>query len=416
MSDILSEVLGPPPKQVKFRCAFHNTIYDVLLARGWLEAESDWDIFWCEKDWIRDVFDRTHLAANQRVNHFRNHFELTRKDNLAKHLRRARKAAERTNDDIQLAALSIVPETFHLPHELSLFTQYYRSLWVSGERPVWIMKPVGSSQGRGIFLVDRMSQITEWKDCEQTVPYIVQRYISSPLLISGRKFDLRVYALVTSYSPLCVWIYRTGFARFTNRIYSLSDLSDHAAHLTNVAVQKKTDGYDKLSGGKWDLRRLKQYLKGRTKPAETFGTSCPVDCLFKAVEDLMLITLKTVSAVIIRDKHCFELYGFDVLIDSEMKPWLLEVNASPSLSANTEEDYRVKVGLLDDTLTVLDLEGRGVVKAAEEFSGGKRPVRVGGFDRADWVGKQIPGRVSLLGALNDRREQLLQLANFMRGS
>lgn len=59
---------------------------------------------------------------------------------------------------------------------------------------------------------------------------------------------------------------------------------------------------------------------------------------------------------IINDKHCFELYGFDILFDANLKPWLIEINASPSMTANTPSDYEMKIGLLDDTFTCLDLE------------------------------------------------------------
>jgi len=49
-----------------------------LKNRGWKETDSelDWDIMWADRDWITTVMDYVHLAPNQRVNHFRNHYEV----------------------------------------------------------------------------------------------------------------------------------------------------------------------------------------------------------------------------------------------------------------------------------------------------------------------------------------------------
>ena len=60
--------------------------------------------------------------------------------------------------------------------------------------------------------------------------------------------------------------------------------------------------------------------------------------------------------VIINDKHCFELYGLDIMIDADFKPWLLETNASPSFTGSTKADKDFKIKLIDDTLTIVDAE------------------------------------------------------------
>ena len=66
---------------VRFRTSFRNVIYDVFRARAWKEtdSETDWDVFWADVGWIRENFDNLRLNDHQRVNHFRNHYELTRK-------------------------------------------------------------------------------------------------------------------------------------------------------------------------------------------------------------------------------------------------------------------------------------------------------------------------------------------------
>src|SRR5689334_6609431 len=81
-----------------------------------------------------------------------------------------------------------------------------------------------------------------------------------------------------------------------------------------------------------------------------------VNELFSAIQSVIIHSLLSIQKIIVNDKHCFEMYGYDVLIDNNMKPWLLEVNASPSLSADTEADHTLKYGVLDDAFSVVDLE------------------------------------------------------------
>ncbi|KAG3110768.1 putative tubulin polyglutamylase [Phytophthora idaei] len=368
---------GNSNSAMRFKTTFRNTIYDTLLRRGWKETtENDWDFYWADREYIYELLDTVHLENSQRVNHYRNGRELCRKDLLIKNLKRAKRQMDKKarSEDATLSELDMVlgsydffPVTYILPGEYAIFVEEFKR-----NQGVWIMKPIGKAQGKGIFLFTKLSQISDWRtdfrwrpENQQVETYVVQRYISSPYLVGGKKFDLRLYALVSSFFPLEIYLFRGGFARFTNSRYSNnhSDIANSFIHLTNVAVQKTSENYNKQHGGKWDLRNLKLYMMSKHGPER-------INKLFYEIQLVIIKSLLSVEKIIMNDKHCFELYGYDIMIDENLKPWLLEVNASPSLSANTSSDYQLKCGMLNDMLDIIDLENRKPKGVVQEHVGG----------------------------------------------
>lgn len=91
---------------------------------------------------------------------------------------------------------------------------------------------------------------------------------------------------------------------------------------------------------------MRQYIEHH------YGLEASNRC-FADMDQLIIYSLKAVQPVMINDRHCFECYGYDVLIDDTLKPWLVEVNASPSLSTTTENDRVGKTSLLRDIYNVV---------------------------------------------------------------
>ncbi|DAZ94517.1 TPA: hypothetical protein N0F65_011870 [Lagenidium giganteum] len=337
--------------------------------RGWVKTEGDdWNIFWANKTTIKTMFNPENglrLVDGQYVNHFPNHYELTRKDLMVKNIKRYRKEIATmlaSNNPATCPAfgpapgnpklvttpesLDFLPITYTLPADYSLFVEEFRR----NPNTMWIMKPCSKAQGKGIFIINKLSQTKKWANQRWTnMPikegYIVSRYIENPLLIGGKKFDLRMYVLVVSYRPLQAFVYREGFARFCNVKYSsdVDDMDNPFVHLTNVAVQKNNEDYNSKHGGKWSIKNLCMYVEA------TRGRHAG-DKLLHDIHAVMLHALKAVQNVIINDNHCFECYGYDIIIDDTLKPWLCEVNASPSLSTTTTDDRNMKSRLLRDVL------------------------------------------------------------------
>eukprot|EP00003_Mantamonas_plastica_P011496 TRINITY_DN2121_c0_g1_i2.p1 TRINITY_DN2121_c0_g1~~TRINITY_DN2121_c0_g1_i2.p1 ORF type:complete len:281 (-),score=78.02 TRINITY_DN2121_c0_g1_i2:187-1029(-) len=215
----------------------------------------------------------------------------------------------------------------------------------------------------------------------------------------------RIYMLVTNYSPLTCYLHRGGFARFSGTRFSMNidDITNSTMHLTNAAVQKQSKEYNKERGCKMDIRDLKLYMISK------HGTEA-VDACFADMEEIMIKSLESVANIIINEKNCFEMYGYDLMIDEDLKPWLIEVNASPSVTADTDSDYRFKFGLLDDTLDVIDMEG---VRNGDED-------QIGAYDLVYYQGKRYKKESddelnSRLGCYNVRSKEFSHLTKKGKG-
>ena len=110
---------------------------------------------------------------------------------------------------------------------------------------VWIVKPAGLSCGEGITVVKSLAAVAR-AVAALNHKAVVQKYIERPLLVRGRKFDIRLWVLLTAAGPapgpLAVWGFSDCYLRLSSRAFGLTDLDDRLTHLCNYSVQQTSDG------------------------------------------------------------------------------------------------------------------------------------------------------------------------------
>uniref|UniRef100_A0A8C5G5E7 Tubulin--tyrosine ligase-like protein 5 n=1 Tax=Gouania willdenowi TaxID=441366 RepID=A0A8C5G5E7_GOUWI len=318
----------------------------ILMNHGFHEVHpnsNDFNLMWTGSH-LKPYLLRS-LLDFQKVNHFPRSYELTRKDRLYKNIQRMQQTHGFKN-------FHIVPQTFVLPTE---YQEFCSKNYFSKDKGPWIIKPVASSRGRGIYLVSNPNQIS----MDENI--LVSRYINNPLLIDEFKFDMRLYVLVTSYDPLLIYVYEEGLARFATVKYELTskNIKNTFMHLTNYSVNKKSSDYVSCDdpevedyGNKWSMSAALRYLKQEGKDTTLLMRQIE-DVIIKAVLSAEQQIATACKTFVPHKTNCFELYGFDVLIDSNLKPWLLEVNLSPSLACDAPLDLKIKASMIADMFSLV---------------------------------------------------------------
>ncbi|KAK1336645.1 hypothetical protein QTO34_002679 [Cnephaeus nilssonii] len=246
--------------------------------------------------------------------------------------------------------VQFLPQSFILPQDAKLL----RKTWESSSRQKWIVKPPASARGIGIQVIHKWSQLPKKR------PLLVQRYLHKPYLISGSKFDLRIYVYVTCYDPLRIYLFSDGLVRFASCKYSpsMKSLGNKFMHLTNYSVNKKNAEYQAnadetaCQGHKWALKALWNYLSQK-------GVNS--DAIWEKIKDVVVKTIissepyvtSLLKMYVRRPYSCHELFGFDIMLDENLKPWVLEVNISRgSLHSNSPLDISIKGQMIRDLLNL----------------------------------------------------------------
>uniref|UniRef100_A0A8C4P8G6 Tubulin tyrosine ligase like 10 n=1 Tax=Dromaius novaehollandiae TaxID=8790 RepID=A0A8C4P8G6_DRONO len=317
--------------------------------RGWQRIydnrREDYALKWCETK-CRETYYHF-KEGEQLLYQIPNNRILTTKIGLLSCLREQERVMNKiswSSNSKLLKMEEFFPESFRLDikDERNAFFELCK------EEQIWICKPTCSNQGRGIFLLKNQAavntfqaklhsaeedQLSKKMSCKAPQARIVQRYIHHPLLLEGKKFDVRSYLLIACTAPY-VLFFAQGYVRLTCTNYDAAS-DDLTAHLTNQYMQKKNPLYSQLKEETvWRMEHFNSYVNEKFRKVNGLPKDWVLTVFTKRMQQIMMQCFLAAKLKLERKLGYFDLIGCDFLIDENFKVWLLEMNANPALHTN----------------------------------------------------------------------------------
>ena len=173
---------------------------------------------------------------------------------------------------------------------------------------------------------------------------IVQKYLDNPLLYQKRKFDIRCYVLVDS--NLNVFFCREGHLKGSSELYDINT-KNKFIHITNHSLQKKSAKFEQFEyGNEMSYADFKQFMKEEQIPIDKFNS------MIEDMKLLVKISFKSVGRKLLKvtPVFCFEIFGYDFILDNDFRPWILEINNNPGLGISSPVIQKLVPRMFDDAL------------------------------------------------------------------
>lgn len=219
---------------------------------------------------------------------------------------------------------------------------------------LWLLKPSGLNRGRGIHIFDNLDSMRNaiLEDCTdkkgEYPSFVIQKYIEKPLLINGRKFDIRVWVLLTHLHEF--YLFKEGYIRTSCMKYEINseNITDKYIHLTNNAIQKDSINYGQYEeGNQISFTNFKNYIQGVEKNGNLINFENDIlDNIKNTIKKSMYSAKKKIDPEY--RKYSFEIFGYDFIIDEDYNVWLIEINTNPCLEESSSLLKSLIPRMLDD--------------------------------------------------------------------
>ena len=176
---------------------------------------------------------------------------------------------------------------------------------------------------------------------------IIQKYIEKPFLYNGRKCDIRIWVLISH--KMDVYIFKEGHLKASSVNYNINN-NNSFIHLTNYSLQKYNENFSKYeTGNEISFEIFQQYLN--TLGDKSFNFK---EIIIPKFKNIIELTTKS-SKNLINQKnknHCFEIFGYDFMMDEDKNIYLIEINTNPGLEISSEIIEILVPRMIDDALRI----------------------------------------------------------------